>query len=170
VRVRDNVVVPWWSEGESGLLVLRGVPRPARPGLGEALVGELARGAARLEAEALRQLERLRAATPPPAAAAEPGLEVRLAELEAEREALGKARDGLTREVEGLRAESESGLKALDAARHKLETAGLDLAAARQQGDDARRELEAAREDRRNAERELEAAKRELEAVPRPSG
>jgi hypothetical protein len=37
VRVRDNVVVPWSNEGESGLLVLRGVPRPSRPGLGEAL-------------------------------------------------------------------------------------------------------------------------------------
>jgi len=37
VRVRDNVVVPWWCEADSGLLVLRGVPRPVRPGLGEAL-------------------------------------------------------------------------------------------------------------------------------------
>ena len=30
VRVRDNVVVPWWCEADSGLLVLRGVPRPVR--------------------------------------------------------------------------------------------------------------------------------------------
>jgi hypothetical protein len=189
VRVRDNVVVPWWSEGESGLLVLRGVPRPSRPGLGEALalagavvwprllgapaariealVAEVAQGAARLEAAAARQLERLRAATPPPAAAPDPALEARASELEAELSALQHERDALKREMEGVRAESESGLKALDTFRHKLETAGLDLAAARQQGENARRELEAAREGRRGAERELEAAKRELEPVRR---
>jgi hypothetical protein len=191
VRVRDNVVVPWSSEGESGLLVLRGVPRPSRPGLGEALalagaavwprligapaariealVGELAQGAARLSAEAGRQLDRLRAAAPPPAAAPDAApdaaLEARAAELDGELAALKSERDALRREMEGVRAESESGLKALDTFRHKLETAGLDLAAARQQTENARRELEAAREDRRSAERELEAAKRELEAV-----
>jgi len=187
VRVRDNVVVPWSNEGESGLLVLRGVPRPSRPGLGEALalagaavwprllggpaariealLGELAQDAARLEAEAGRQLDRLRAAVPPPAAAPDAALEARAAELDGELAALKSERDALRREMEGVRAESESGLKALDTFRHKLETAGLDLAAARQQTENARRELEAAREDRRSAERELEAAKRELEAV-----
>ena len=91
VRVRDNVVVPWWCEADSGLLVLRGVPRPVRPGLGEALaltaavvwprllgspatrvetlVQELQAAAARLESESGRQLDRLKVA----AAAAGPG-------------------------------------------------------------------------------------------------
>jgi hypothetical protein len=80
IRVRDNVVVPWWCEEDSGLLVLRGVPRPSRPGLGEAIalagaavwprllgspatrieavLRELQGGATRLEAEVARQIER----------------------------------------------------------------------------------------------------------------
>jgi hypothetical protein len=192
IRVRDNVVVPWWSEADSGLLVLRGVPRPARAGLGEALalvgatvwprllgapatriealVRELSAGAARLEAEAGRQLDRLRAATPPPAAEQNAALEARLGELEAQLAALGKERGIKALELESARAELEEGRKQLDTARRQLETAGLDLAAARQQGENARRELEAAREDRRNAERDLEAARRELASVQRGGG
>jgi len=106
VRVRDNVVVPWWCEADSGLLVLRGVPRPVRPGLGEALaltaavvwprlmgspatrvetlVHELKAAAARLESESGRQLDRLKVAAA--AAAAAPAGEStdgpRIAELE----------------------------------------------------------------------------------------
>ena len=170
IRVRDNVVVPWWSEGDSGLLVLRGVPRPNRAGLGEALalvgavvwprligapatrvealVRELQAAAARLEAEAGRQLGRLRAAIPPPAAASDAAAAARISELEGELQTLGRERESLTSELE--------------TARRERETAGLDLAAARQQSANARRDLEAAREDRRNAERELDTARREL--------
>ena len=107
VRVRDNVVVPWWCEADSGLLVLRGVPRPVRPGLGEALaltaavvwprllgspatrvetlVQELQAAAARLESESGRQLDRLKlaaAAAAAPASAAESTDAPRIAELE----------------------------------------------------------------------------------------
>jgi hypothetical protein len=175
VRVRDNVVVPWWSEADSGLLVLRGVPRPSRPALGEALalvgaavwprvlggpaariealLGELRAASTRLEAEAGRQLERLQAAAPPPAAVADAARDARIAELEAGLEALQKERDGLARELEAARLERE--------------TASLDLAAARQHSDNARRELEQAREERRSAERELDVAQRELLALRR---
>jgi hypothetical protein len=168
--VRDNLVVPWWCEDDSGLLVLRGIPRPFRPGLGEALalagatvwprvlgspaarvealVRELAAGATRLEAEAARQLERLQAAAPPPPAP-DAAIEDRIGELEAETDALGKARDALARE---------------------RETAGLDLAAARQQAESTRRELEAAREDRRSTERDLEGVRRELASLLRGGG
>ena len=175
IRVRDNVVVPWWCEGDSGLLVLRGVPRPSRPGLGEALalagsavwprllgspatrietlLRELQGGAARLEDEVTRQIERVQAAAPRAPAGPDPGLTARALELEAELVTQGQQRDALARDLETVRRERE--------------TAGLDLAAARQQAENARRELETSREERRTAERELGAALRELSAVKR---
>ena len=178
IRVRDNVVVPWWCEEDSGLLVLRGVPRPSRPGLGEAIalagaavwprllgspatrveavLRELQGGATQLEAEVARQIERLRSATPQAAATPDAALTARVGELEAELQALRQGRDSLARE--------------LDTVRRERETAGLDLAAARQQSENARRELETSREERRTAERELGAALRELSAVKRGGG
>ena len=117
VRVRDNVTVPWWSEGTSGLLLLRGVPRPFPANLGdalalaaasiwprllgspaerlEALVRELRSASARLDAEATRHLDRLqaqgRAGAPPepPEGGSErvAALEQALAAAEAERDA-----------------------------------------------------------------------------------
>ena len=175
IRVRDNVVVPWWCEEDSGLLVLRGVPRPSRPGLGEAIalagaavwprllgspatrieavLREFQGGATRLEAEVARQIERLQAATPQAAATPDAALTARVGELEAELQTLRQERDSLARELEAVRRERE--------------TAGLDLAAARQQSDNARRELETSREERRTAERELGAALRELSAIKR---
>ena len=173
IRVRDNVVVPWWCEGDSGLLVLRGVPRPSRPGLAEALalaaavvwprllggpatrtealVRELQAAAARLETEASRQLERLQAAARPPAAVTAAAEGARIAELEDE--------------LQQLRQERQSVAHELETARRERETAGLDLAAARQQSDNARRELETALEQRRRDERDLDVARRELAAV-----
>jgi len=170
IRVRDNVVVPWWCEGDSGLLVLRGVPRPSRAGLAEALalvsaavwprllgspasrvealLRETEAAAARLEREVGRQLERLQAAASPPAASPDAALGAKLAELEGEVLALQQGREAAARDLE----------KAL----RERETAGLDLAAARQQADNARRTLESEREERRVAERDLDAARREL--------
>ena len=178
IRVRDNVVVPWWCEEDSGLLVLRGVPRPSRAGLGEAialagaavwprllgspatqieaLLRELSGGAHRLHAEVARQLERLQAASPPAPVAPDAALQARVGELEGELQVLRQERDGLARELE--------------TARRERETAGLDLAAARQQSDNARRDLETSREERRTAERELGAALRDLSAVKRGGG
>ncbi len=173
IRVRDNVVVPWWCEDDSGLLVLRGVPRPSRPGLGEALalaaavvwprllggpatrtealVRELQAAAARLETEASRQLERLQAAAPAPGAVMAAAEAARIAELEDE--------------LQNQRQERESAGRELETARRERETAGLDLAAARQQSDNLRRELAAALEERRSTERDLDVARRELAAV-----
>jgi hypothetical protein len=178
VRVRDNVVVPWWCEEDSGLLVLRGVPRPSRPGLGEALalagavvwprllgspaarieavLRDLRGEASRLESAVSRQVERLQTATPAAPGAPDAALVARLGDLETELAGLQRERDALARE--------------LDTARQERETAGLDLAAARQHGDNARRELDTAREDRRTAERELDKARRELAAVTRGAG
>ncbi len=178
IRVRDNVVVPWWCDEDSGLLVLRGVPRPSRPGLGEALalagavvwprllgspatrieavLSDLRGEAARLESAVSRPDDRLQTATPAAPAAPDAALVARVGELETERAGLQQERDALARE--------------LDTARQERETAGLDLAAARQHGDNARRELDTAREDRRTAERELDKARRELAAVTRGAG
>lgn len=96
VRVRDNCIVPWSCEGESGILVLRGVPRPSLENLPEAVavlatpvwprllggpaarveasLAEMGRLAERLQDDAARQLERLQAARV--AAEAEPRAEV----------------------------------------------------------------------------------------------
>lgn len=173
VRVRDNVVVPWWLEQETGVVVLRGVPRPVRSGLGEAialagasvwprLIGspasrmeavlrELQAGAARIESEVARQVERLQAATPAAAPGADAALQGRVGELEGELETALRAIDSARRDLE--------------AARRERETSGVDLAAARQQAENARRELESAREEQRAAELALDAARRELESA-----
>ena len=37
VQPRDNCILPWTHEGDSGILVIRGIPRPAPSNLGEAL-------------------------------------------------------------------------------------------------------------------------------------
>ena len=87
VRLRENCLVPWSCEGESGVLLLRGVAATAPANLAEAIallaaplwgrllggpasrveasVAELARLAGRLREDADRQLERLQAARPP---------------------------------------------------------------------------------------------------------
>ena len=180
VRVRDNVVVPWWCEADSGLLVLRGVPRPVRPGLGEALaltaavvwprllgspatrvetlVQELQAAAARLESESGRQLDRLKVAASAaagPAPAAEGTDAPRIAELEG------------TNAQE--RQEREAQSRALDETSAKLrvrETEARDLegtiAKLRQEREAQAREFEdkvaKLRKERESQPRELEDA------------
>lgn len=173
LRVRDNVVVPWWLEQDSGVVVLRGVPRPLRTGLGEAIalagaslwprllgspasrleavLRELQAGAARIESEVERQVERLKAATPAAAPTPDGALQARVGELEGELETALRAIDSARRDLE--------------AARRERETAGVDLAASRQQAENARRELETAREAQRAAELALDTARRELESA-----
>ena len=107
VRVRENCVVPWSCEGESGVFMLRGVQDPTPRNLADAVallaapvwprllggpagrveasVAELRRLADRLRDDADRQLERLQAARPPVVAEPPPSAPVdagRLAELE----------------------------------------------------------------------------------------
>lgn len=105
-RVRENCVVPWSYEGDSGVLVLRGIADTRPPNLADAVallstvvwprllggpasrveagVAELGRLAERLRDDAARQLERLEAARPPvpEEGAAAPPPEDRVAELE----------------------------------------------------------------------------------------
>lgn len=86
VRPRDNCIVPWAHEGDSGILVLRGVPRPSPTNLGEAvavlsapvwprllggpvpriesLLADIRRAAETLGEDVERQLERLRTSRP----------------------------------------------------------------------------------------------------------
>jgi hypothetical protein len=107
VKVRENCLVPWSCEGESGVLMLRGVTPPSPPNLADAIaliaapvwprllggpaarvessVAELRRLAERLRDDADRQVERLQAARPPAVpepSAAEPVDAGRLAEVE----------------------------------------------------------------------------------------
>jgi hypothetical protein len=159
VRVRDNVVVPWWCEADSGLLVLRGVPRPVRPGLGEALalsasvvwprlmgtpasrvetlVEELKAAAAKLESESGRQLERLKAALPAPLPAAEGTEAPRIAGLEEEIAKQRQQREAQSRVLE----QTSTKLREREAQAHELEET---LAALRQVRESQARELEAA--------------------------
>jgi len=189
VRVRDNVVVPWWCEGDSGLLVLRGVPRPVRPGLGEALalaaavvwprlmgspadrvetlVQELKAAAARLEGESGRQLERLKAAAPTPAPAAESTDAPRVAELEATLATHSKEREAQARELEA----ASTKLRDRETEVRELEET---LAALRTVRETQARELEATNarlRDREAQARELETTlatlRQEREAQPR---
>jgi hypothetical protein len=114
VKVRENCVVPWSCEGESGVLMLRGVvdasPRnlaeavallaaPVWPRLFggpaervEASVAELGRLAERLRSEADRQLERLEAARPPRVVEPPPEVPVDAGRMAALEEQLAAAR------------------------------------------------------------------------------
>jgi hypothetical protein len=187
IRVRDNIVAPWWCESDSGLLVLRGVPRPSRAGLAEALalvsaavwprllgspaarVEELLRGlrdaASKLDAEAGRQAERLQAAaTPLPAAASEPDPAhvARIADLEGELQTLAQGRDALARQLEAARETYvKEAAAARDAHARELETAHKELETARRERDTAGLDLAAARQQGENARKELEAAREE---------
>jgi hypothetical protein len=131
VRVRENCVVPWSCEGESGVLMLRGVAHPCPPNLADAVallsapvwprllggpasrveasVAELRRLADRLRDDADRQIERLQAARPPVAGEAPPEEPVeasRLAELEQQLNAARGESGRLSALVESLRSES----------------------------------------------------------------
>jgi uncharacterized coiled-coil DUF342 family protein len=139
VKPRDNWIVPWSFEGESGLLLLRGVPRPYPANLGEALalvsaplwprllggpaarvealVEELRGLSLRLQDETSRQLERLQAAsageTTPPQGGTDDG---RLATLEQE---LQSARETAERATRASQQLSER-LRGVDAAERSL--------------------------------------------------
>ena len=191
IRVRDNIVVPWWCEADSGLLVLRGVPRPSRAGLAEALalvsaavwprllgspaarVEELLRGlkdgASKLEGEVGRQVERLQAAAIPlPAAAAtpDPAHVARIADLEGELQTLAQGRDALAKQMEAAR---ETYVKEAAAARdaHAKELQAARAAVVQEMESNRgalARDLEAAR----NAlARDLETTRKELETARR---
>ena len=127
VNVRDNWIVPWWSEGESGLLFLRGVPRPYPSNLGDALalvsapvwprllggpatrmqslVEQLQQVSGALQAEAGRELERLQVAA---SAAVDPAI---LARLEAE---LRAAKDEAARRSEEAVGHAEEAARLRD--------------------------------------------------------
>jgi hypothetical protein len=185
VQPRDNCIVPWAHEGDSGVLVLRGVPRPSAPNLGEALtvlatplwprllgspaariesmVGELRRVAERLEEDARRHLERLKASAPP--AAAEAGGEERVAAAQRASELEGQL-ELARREQRQAAAEQEQLRERLVA----LETALREAVGER---DRAMSELKGlgretdAEARARAAEEALGAARKELEAVRR---
>jgi hypothetical protein len=130
VKLRENCLVPWWCEGESGVLVLRGVAPAGPPNLADAVallsapvwprllggpaarvessVDELRRLAERLGADAGRQIERLKAARAPAVpepSAAEPVEASRLAELEQRLDAARGEVDRLNGLIESLRSE-----------------------------------------------------------------
>ncbi len=125
VKPRDNWIVPWSSEGESGLLLLRGVPRPYPANLGEALalasaplwprllggpaarveglVEELRGLSLRLQDETSRQLQRLQAAAPSePAPRRDEAEAGRVATLERELQSAQDAAQQATRASEQL--------------------------------------------------------------------
>jgi predicted nucleic acid-binding Zn-ribbon protein len=186
VQVRDNCIVPWVHAGESGVLVLRGLPRPSAPNLGEALtligtpvwprllgspasrmeslVLELRRVAGRLEEDAGRHLERLRAERPPTATRGgeENDRSERLAALERELESTRQEKQRASAEGETLRERLialETALKEVEGERDRLRSQAREF-----------EEQEHDTEDRaRAAEEALSAAQQEL-ATARAEG
>ena len=152
VRVRENCVVPWSCEGESGVLMLRGVVHPPPPNLADAVallcapvwprllggpaarveasVAELRRLADRLRDDADRQVERLQTARPPTVEAPleEPLAAGRVADLEQQ---LTAARGEVARLLEERRAAVDAeaaARKGLAAARKEIAEAGSIVA------------------------------------------
>jgi hypothetical protein len=142
VRVRDNVIVPWWCEGTGGLLLLRGVPRPFPANLGaalslaalpvwprllgspavrvEALLKELRSASTRLETEASRYAERLEAQGRTVALEPAPA-DDRVEALERERAALADARRQLEEALGEAGRRSQELERALSAAETERE-------------------------------------------------
>jgi hypothetical protein len=188
VKVRDNWVVPWWCESESGLLVLRGVPRPYPANLGdalallaapvwprllggpaarvEALVAELQTLSARLGSEAARQLERLQAARstggaePPADVAAEAGRPAEAARRE--QEVLKERLAALEKALKAAEAERDRARSEAEPLRTRLESLQAEKAAVADRFEERRRAAETAEANARTAAAALAAAQREL--------
>ncbi len=197
VRVRENCVVPWACEGESGVLMLRGVAHPSPPNLAEAVallaapvwprllggpvarveasVAELRRLADRLREDAERQIERLQAARPPVVTEAppeEPADASRLADLEQQ---VGAAR----REAVDARAVTKATEEGVAAARKELAEAEasvsrlvLEREELRQQVTTLEKALGEAEEERDEFHRESTRLETRLHALgmARPAG
>ncbi|MCG6922719.1 MAG: hypothetical protein LJF15_16765 [Acidobacteria bacterium] len=153
VHPRDNCIVPWVHEGESGILVLRGLPRPFPPNLGEAVtvlaapvwprllggpahrlewtLAELRRVAERLGEDAGQQLERLRASGLPGTgdSSGEAGAEgVQVADL--------------MQQVESTRKETELAKSEQDMLRESLQSLEAALKESEAERDRARDEVD----------------------------
>ncbi len=180
VKPRDNWIVPWSCEGESGLLFLRGVPQPYPANLGEALalvsapvwprllggpatrveglVGQLQQLSGQLQAEAARQLSRLEAAAaaaaPDPDALARVEEELRSARAEVER---------LRSSARVAEARARVSEEALSAAQQAIashaEALRSEKQAAVERGEEHRRVLDAAQARARDTEQALVAAR-----------
>jgi hypothetical protein len=172
VRVRENCIVPWSSEGESGVLLLRGVSESRAPNLADAVallsapvwprllggpasgieasVAELRRLAERLGRDAARQLERLEAARE--TAGTEPSPEAdRLAELE--------------HQLESTRSELEAAARHVDEQRRAAQGAAAAARAAEEARAVAVRELEEERSRAGRTSFELEGLKMRAAAL-----
>lgn len=187
VQVRDNCIVPWVHEGQSGVLVLRGLPRPSVPNLGEALtvlagpvwprllgspatrveslVVELRRLAERLGEDAARHLEQLRASRPPAAEGTgeEEGGAKRVAELEKQREAARQEAQRSAAERDELRERLlalETALREAEGERDRVLGEAKEL---EEQGRDTEERARAAEEALNAAQQELAAARTEGE-------
>ena len=181
VRVRDNVTVPWRWEGASGLLLLRGVPRPFPANLGaalslvaapvwpwllgspaarlEVLLGELRSASARLETEVARYAERLeaqgRTVTLEPAPADE-----QAASVEREKAAAIEDRRRLEESLGEARARVDELERVLSAERESRAAESGDLTA---RVEALKAERDAAAEARRRADQSLATAREQLE-------
>jgi hypothetical protein len=138
-KVRDSLVVPWAHGAEhSGFLVLRGLPRPEPPNLGDAVA---------LLAQPLwsRVAARLDAQEPGTRTAAD-GVEDRLRELRRlveELEAQLRAEAASDREAGEAREASEAAAKAAQEAKQERDKASADRDAARAEADELKGRLEA---------------------------
>ncbi len=169
VRTRENCIVPWSCEGESGVLMLRGVAHQSPPNLADAVgllsaplwprllggpatrveasVAELRRLADRLREDAGRQIERLQAARPP--VVPEPPPEEtaggdRLAEVEQQLTATRGEVARLSSLVESLRSQNaEAAAQLLEERRASMDFRAVARAAEEASGA-AGRELAAA--------------------------
>ena len=147
VRPRDNCIVPWAHDGDSGILVLRGVPRPSPSNLGEAvavlsapmwprllggpvpriesLLADLRRAAEMLGEDVERQLERLRASRAPAEGPSDDGVEpARASELEKQLEQARDEAQRFQREHDDVRERLlalETALKESEAAHDQAE-------------------------------------------------
>ena len=123
-RVRENCIVPWSYEGDSGVLVLRGIAEARPPNVADAVallatavwprllggplsrvetsVAELGRLAERFREDVARQLERLEAARPAAIAEGAVGPPPEPREIELERQL-----DSVRRELEEVQQEAQ---------------------------------------------------------------
>jgi flagellar motor protein MotB len=170
-RVRENCVVPWSCEGDSGVLVLRGVAESRPPNLADAVavlatavwprllggpasrveagVAELGRLAERLRDDVARQLERLEAAQPKPVVEDEsaPAPEPRAVELEQQLDSARRELDSAQRELEEAQREAQRHFLEREELEQQVRTLEKALGDAEDEHDRALRDAASRRDD-----------------------
>lgn len=194
VKLRDSWVVPWACGGSSGFLLLRGIPQPYPPNLGDAValasqplwprlgrprrledLLDNARGVAERLAAEVRDASQGLASQPPSAPAVDPAetaaLKQKVETLEEAARTLEKARSAAEAERDRVRGEAEAerdrARREAEELRGRFEETRRELTALQTKVDGIEKARSTADEDRARAEDEAAELRDQVERLER---